>query len=147
VISMRWAGARVRRGLGRVLGRGQGPAPARVLVADDDEAIRQLIAVYLAAAGFAVVQAGSGDVALEVAASIRVDVAVLDAGMPPPGGCDVACRLRASPATAGVRTLVLGSDRADRPGPAARPAVDACLAKPFSPAELTAVVLALVRRG
>ena len=137
---MRWTGARVRRGLGRIPGRGQRPALARVLVADDDAAIRQLVAVYLTAAGFTVVLAGSGAAALELAASGRPRVAVLDAGMPPPGGCDVARQLRADPATAGIRTVLLWPDGGGQGGLAG---VDAGLAKPFSPAELAALVRGL----
>jgi CheY-like chemotaxis protein len=134
---MRWTGARGRPGLGRIFGRGQRPAPARVLVADDDAAIRQLIAVYLTAAGFTVVLAGSGTAALELAASGQPRVAVLDAGMPPPAGWEVARQLRADPATAGIRTVLLWPDEGGQGGLAG---ADAGLAKPFSPAELVTLV-------
>jgi DNA-binding response OmpR family regulator len=140
---MRRTGARVRPGLGRILGRGPSPGPARVLVADDDAAIRQLIAVYLTAAGFTVVLAATGSAALELAASARLRVAVLDAGMPSPAGWEVARQLRADPATAAVRTVVLWPDGSGQGGPAEQAGVDACLAKPFSPAELVALVRGL----
>src|ERR1700729_4234814 len=121
---MRWTAARVRRGLGRIPGRGQRPAPARVLVADDDAAIRQLIAVYLTAAGFTVVLAATGSAALELAPSARLRVAVLDAGMPSPAGWEVARQLRADPATAAVRTVVLWPDGTGQGGPAEGPRAD-----------------------
>jgi DNA-binding response OmpR family regulator len=146
VISMRWAGARVRPGLGRVLGRGRSPEPARVLVADDDAAIRQLIAVYLTGAGFSVVLAPSGSAALELAASAGVHVAVLDAGMPPPAGWEVAGQLRRAPSTAAVRTVVLWPDGRHGGSPSGQCGADACLAKPFSPPELVALVAGLAGR-
>jgi CheY-like chemotaxis protein len=142
---MRWARARVRRGLGRVVGRGQSLAPARVLVADDDDVIRQFITVHLTAAGFTVIPAASGAEALALAAHSHVQVTVLDAGMPPPNGWEVARQLRADRATAGIRTVVMwsagshGGSQAESCGP------DACLAKPFSPPELVALVLDLTR--
>jgi CheY-like chemotaxis protein len=140
---MRRAGARVRPGLGRVLGRGRSLAPSRVLVADDDAAIRQLIVVYLTAAGFSVVLAASGSAALELAASSGVHVAVLDAGMPAPAGWEVAGQLRGDPATAAVRTVVLWPDGRHFANPSGHCSADACLAKPFSPPELVALVAGL----
>ena len=50
---MRWARTRDRHRLGRLEGRRPGQAATRVLVVDDDEVIRQLIAVHLRVAGFA----------------------------------------------------------------------------------------------
>ena len=121
--------------------------PARVLVADDDAAIRQLIAVYLTAAGFGVVLAAGGAAALELATTAGVDVAVLDAGMPAPAGWDVAGRLRADPATATVRTVVLWPDGRHDASPSGHCGADACLAKPFSPPELVALVAGLAGRS
>jgi DNA-binding response OmpR family regulator len=121
--------------------------PARVLVADDDAAIRQLIAVYLTAAGFTVILAATGGEALELAALGTVHVAILDAGMPPPTGWEVAGQLRADPGTAAVRTVVLWPDGQGDAMPAGPGAADACLAKPFSPPELVALVAGLAGRG
>lgn len=131
----------------------------RVLVADDDEVIRQLIAVHLTAAGFGVILAAGGAAALELAAVTGPAVAVLDAGMPRPAGRAVAAILRADPATAAIRTVVLwpdGSDLGDQAAgqsaggqsagaqPATRESgIDAALGKPFSPAELVTLVRAL----
>src|ERR1700722_8521594 len=121
--------------------------PACVLVADDAPAIRQLIAVYLTGAGFTVVLAAGGAAALELAAVSRPRVAVLDASMPPPAGWEVARQLRADPATAAVRNVVLWPDGSRQASPAVQSGVDACLAKPFSPAELVALVHGLAGPG
>jgi DNA-binding response OmpR family regulator len=141
---MRWAGTRVRHWLGRLEGRRPGRAAARVLVVDDDEVIRQLIAVHLRVAGFAADLAADGPAGLRQARAGRPAVAVIDAGMPGLGGWSVAARLRADPATSSVKTIVLASGTAA--GPATRPGpADACLTKPFDPAELIATIRRLAR--
>jgi len=149
---MSWARTRVRHRLGRLEGRHPGPATTRVLVVDDDEVIRQLIAVHLRVAGFAAHLAPDGAAGLEHARCCQPDVVILDAGMPGLDGWAVAARLRADPATASVRTIVLapGGGVAAEPraglGVEVDAGVDACLAKPFDPAELVATVRRLARR-
>jgi len=89
-----------------------------------------------------VIQAASGRIALELARSVRVAAAVLDAGMPAPSGWDIARELRANPATAAMRTVVL-PEGGGNASPTLHQGVDACLAKPFSLPELVALVAAL----
>jgi DNA-binding response OmpR family regulator len=144
---MRWARTRDRHRLGRLEGRRRVQAATRVLVVDDDEVIRQLIAVHLRVAGFAAHLAPDGAAALEHARCCQPEVVILDAGMPGLDGWAVAARLRADPAAALVRAIVLvpggtpaWADAESRAG------VDACLAKPFDPAELIATVRRLARR-
>lgn len=152
---MRWAGTRVRHRLGRLVGRGPGLAATRVLVVDDDEVIRQLIAVHLRVGGFAADLAADGRTGLGRARCDRPAVAILDAGMPGLDGWGVAERLRADPATSSIKIVMLapgpGGARGELgTGPGACPgepcaSVDACLAKPFDPAELISTVQRLTR--
>ena len=163
---MQWTGTRAGHRLGRLVGRRPGPAAARVLVVDDDEVIRQLIAVHLRVGGFAADLAADGRAGLERARRGRPDVAILDAGMPGLDGWAVAARLRSDPATSSIRIVMLapgpGGVRGEPDaglhtcpgepcaGAPARPGessagVDACLAKPFDPAELIAAVQRLAR--
>lgn len=138
---MRWSGTRAWDGLRLLEGRSQGRS-ARVLVADDDAAIRQFIAVHLIAAGFRVSLADGAD-AMVMAGLIRPDVLVLDTRGPESPGCDVAARLRADPATEAIRTVELYAGDVER----SHAVVDASLAKPFSPQELVAIVQRLAEPG
>jgi CheY-like chemotaxis protein len=122
--------------------------PVRVLVVDDSEAIRQLIAVNLELEGYDVRRAADGLEALEVAARWRPDVVTLDMVMPRLDGLATCARLRADPATAGVAVVMVTgrAQAADRDrGEAA--GVDAYLTKPFEPAELVATVARLAATG
>jgi two-component system response regulator DesR len=77
----------------------------RVLLADDEELIRQALAALLGLEGDleVVAQAGEGRAALEAARAHRPDVAVVDLEMPPPGGIELAAELgRALPSCAVV---------------------------------------------
>jgi CheY-like chemotaxis protein len=122
--------------------------PVRVLVVDDSEAIRQLIAVNLELEGYDVRRAVDGQEALEVAARWRPDVVTLDMVMPRLDGLATCARLRADPATADVAVIMAPgrAQAADRER-GERVGVDAYLTKPFEPAELVATVARLAATG
>ena len=120
-------------------------APVRVLVADDEEDIRLLVCLAVRKAGGTVVAAvGDGAEALHEARAGRPDLVVLDVSMPGATGLEVCKALRADPATAGCRVLLLsagaGPDDIAR-GLAA--GADAYLPKPFTIAGLVAQVRTL----
>ena len=70
-------------------------AMAKILIADDDPHIRQLLAFALEKAGYEVVEAEDGEAALERAQSAAPDLLVLDLNMPRLNGLDVCRQLRA----------------------------------------------------
>jgi CheY-like chemotaxis protein len=136
-------------------GAGSGPAPAapraipirqtpglgRVLVVDDDEVIRRLIAANLTLEGFDVATAADGQDCLEKVSAIAPDVITLDATMPRLDGWHTARRLRKHPDTAHIKlVLITASDQIDNPAQRAHAHADAYLAKPFDPAEMIRVV-------
>jgi CheY-like chemotaxis protein len=97
-------------------GAGQNPAGLRILVADDNADAAELLRELLARHGHTVDVVGNGHAALEAAARVKPDVALLDIGMPGLNGHDVARRLRAQPGTRATRLVALsgwGTD-ADR---------------------------------
>src|SRR2546429_4041661 len=72
----------------------------RVLVVDDDEVIRRLIAVNLQLEGFEVSTAVDGQDCLDKVAAVEPDVITLDVMMPRLDGWETAVQLRKSPETA-----------------------------------------------
>lgn len=109
---------------------------ARVLVVDDEAAIRKLLRIGLGAHGYEVIEAACGDEALRVAATTPPDAVVLDLGLPDLDGVDVLRRLREWSA---VPVIVLSVRDAERDKVAALDAgADDYVTKPFSVAELLA---------
>jgi DNA-binding response OmpR family regulator len=116
-----------------------------ILVADDDDDILLLVTTRLKRDGFDVIEARSGDEALELAQSRRPEVAVLDVGMPGLDGLEVLERIRADDTLSGMRVLLLTAKAQEsdvRRGYDA--GADAYVRKPFSPLELSARVRELL---
>jgi len=87
---------------------------ARVLIADDDDAIRMLVSESLQLAGFDVLEAENGSVAVELFAQHRPDVVLLDVMMPGMDGFDTCRELRQLPGGDGVPVLMMtGLDDVD----------------------------------
>jgi CheY-like chemotaxis protein len=115
--------------------------PARVMVVEDDDTIRQLITVNLELEGFEVVTAMDGLEALERVKSLAPDVVTLDVMMPRLDGWETAARLRADEETRHIK-LVLLSARAQQADlqRGEQIGVDAYLTKPFDPDQLIDIV-------
>jgi len=80
-----------------------------ILIADDDPIILKLLEHDLTAAGYAVVQAQSGEAAIRLAKRIRPDLAILDIMMPGMDGGDVGQALKDDGATRHVPVIFLSS--------------------------------------
>jgi DNA-binding response OmpR family regulator len=124
------------------------PDPVRVLVADDEDDIRGLVCVAVAKAGCTVIASvADGAVALSTARSDLPDLAVLDVSMPGATGLEVCAALRADPATAGIRILLLSAGASlDDVARGLAAGADAYLAKPFQVSALVGQVKALTAR-
>lgn len=122
----------------------QCPMPRTILVADDDPHIRQLLVFALAKAGLDTVEAGDGEEALRQVEARRPDLIVLDINMPRMDGIEVCRRLRAS---GDLPILFLSSrdDEIDRVL-GIELGADDYVTKPFSPREVVARVMAILRR-
>ena len=121
------------------------PSPSRVLVVDDDDDIRSLLADMLTRADLDVTVAGSGREALRSAFRVRPDLMVLDLGLPDMDGREVLRRIRDM---SDMPVLVLTArglehDRVE----GLTLGADDYVTKPFSNAELVARVQALLRRA
>jgi DNA-binding response OmpR family regulator len=119
-----------------------------VLVADDEDDIRALVCLAVAKAGCTVTDSvADGTAALAAARAGAPDLAVLDVSMPGATGLEVCTALRADPATAGIRILLLSAGASlDDVARGLTAGADAYLAKPFGVAALVQQVRALTVR-
>jgi PAS domain S-box-containing protein len=121
--------------------------PPAILFVDDDATNRQALGLLFRGAGYAVLEAGSGLEALDLAADREPDVVVLDVNLPDISGFDVCRRLRELPATRYAGVIHLSGvhvDTQDR-SQGLEGGADAYLVKPVEPRELVAHVRALLR--
>ena len=113
----------------------------RVLVVDDDEVIRRLIAVNLSLEGFDVSMAVDGQDCLDKVAEIAPEVITLDVMMPRLDGWETAVQLRKSPETAHIKVLLITARaQEDDKARGSRVGADAYLTKPFDPNEMIRIV-------
>ncbi len=122
------------------------PVPnQRVLVVDDETAIRDLVGSYLRDEGFEVEEAVDGEEALDRFAQRVPDLIVLDLRLPGIGGLDVLREIRRTSAVY-VIVLTARADEADKLI-GLELGADDYVTKPFSPRELVARVRAVLRRS
>jgi two-component system OmpR family response regulator len=107
--------------------------------------LRALIRATLAPHGYEIVEAEDGDDAVERAQLERPDLIIVDMMMPGRSGLDVIAELRGDPELRVIPVVVLTArtQATDRKA-VADAGADRFLAKPFSPAELAALVAELV---
>jgi len=118
----------------------------RLLLVDDDEAIRSNLEPFLGRAGFEVTVAIDGQDALDRLSEIRPDVIVLDVMMPRIDGREVLRRLRGEHDFTPVVLLTQVGESVERAA-ALEEGADDYLNKPFDPQELVARIRAILRRS
>jgi len=116
----------------------------KVLVVDDDEAVRVLLRRYLEIEGFAVEQVSDGGAALAAIASSQPDLVLLDLMLPAQDGLDILTRLRRNSDVPVILLTARGSE-ADRIL-GLKLGADDYVVKPFSLGELTARITSVLRR-
>ena len=119
----------------------------KVLVLEDESSIRSFIVINLRRAGYDVIEAESGEEALEkLQQNPDIRVALLDIMLPGIAGFEVCRRIRATNLRIGIIMLTARSQEMDKVT-GLMTGADDYVTKPFSPAELTARVDALMRRS
>jgi len=119
-----------------------------ILVAEDEQAIREFIVINLKRAGYKTLEASDGDEALKIydKESGNIDVAVLDIMMPGQNdGLAVCKELRHRSGSIGIILLTAKTQEMDKVGGLMMGADD-YVTKPFSPSELVARIDAVYRR-
>jgi DNA-binding response OmpR family regulator len=110
---------------------------AKVLIADDQPTMRQLVRLTLESGHFEILEAPDGDAALEIARAERPDLLFLDWTMPGMAGVEVCRALRDDPATADIRIVMLTARSQDSDRALAEEmGADDYITKPCSPIQL-----------
>ena len=121
---------------------------AKIVVADDDADIRELVAFKLQQTGHEVVAVGDGAAAVEACQADVPDLVVLDVMMPGMSGLDACRALRLDAALAKVPVILLTA-RAQEADieQGFNAGADDYVVKPFSPRELASRVAAVLQRS
>ena len=120
---------------------------AKILIAEDEPDIRELVTFMLKFAGYEVVAASNGEDAVRTASRERPDLVLMDVRMPRMTGYDACRMMKANPNLRDVPVVFLsakGQESEIQSGLEA--GAEAYLLKPFSPAELTNRVRGILSR-
>lgn len=118
----------------------------KILVLEDEANIRSFVVINLRRSGYEPIEAENGEMALEkLKVNPDICMALLDVMLPDIDGFEVCRRIRATGSKMGIIMLTAKSQEIDKVT-GLMTGADDYVTKPFSPAELTARVDALVRR-
>jgi DNA-binding response OmpR family regulator len=118
---------------------------SRILIADDDSGLRQLMRLILAREGFDVIEAANGEQTLALAMVVDPALILLDVMMPDMDGYDVCRRLKADQRTGRVPVVfVSAAEGVARCNETLRLGAEACIKKPVGPRDLVARVRAVL---
>lgn len=118
----------------------------KILVMEDEDNIRSFVVINLRRSGFEPIEAENGMTALEkLKVNPDICLALLDVMLPDIDGFEVCRRIRATGSKIGIIMLTAKSQEIDKVT-GLMTGADDYITKPFSPAELTARVDALIRR-
>jgi two-component system, OmpR family, KDP operon response regulator KdpE len=120
-------------------------SPIRVLVVDDEPAIRRALRPPLTELGFELTEASRGEMALELMRTEPFDAVLLDVNMPGIGGIETLRRMRAMAPRLPILMLTV-RDREEEKVNALEMGADDYVTKPFGVRELVARIRASVRR-
>src|SRR5579862_6887005 len=118
----------------------------RVLIVEDEAALREALRTDLTAAGYTVDVAADGEEGLYAASEYPIDVAIIDLGLPKLSGLELIRELRARGKSFGVLILT-ARDRWQDKVEGLSAGADDYVAKPFHVAEVQARLAALLRRA
>ncbi len=117
----------------------------KVLIVEDEDSIRKFIKINLERAGFEVLEAGTGELGVEIARREEIDIVVLDIMLPGIDGFEVCRILREEYTSLGIIMLTAKSQDIDKIM-GLEYGSDDYMTKPFNPTELVLRVKSLDRR-
>ncbi|MEU0543696.1 response regulator transcription factor [Nocardia sp. NPDC005978] len=119
----------------------------RILVADDDPMVREVVRRYLERDGLEVIETGDGPATAAALARGEIDLAVLDVMMPRPDGIDLCRAVRSGPHPNTPIILLTALGEEDDRVIGLQAGADDYVTKPFSPRELALRVASVLRRS
>ncbi|MZQ83503.1 response regulator [Paenibacillus sp. 5J-6] len=118
----------------------------KILIADDDRHIRELMGLFLQNEGFDIIEAGNGEEALSVLEDTVVELVILDIMMPLLDGWDLCKEIRSRDPHI-LLLMVTAKGESAHKVKGFQLGTDDYLAKPFDPVELVLRVKALLKRS
>jgi two-component system, chemotaxis family, chemotaxis protein CheY len=113
----------------------------KILAVDDSKTMRDMVSFTLKGAGYEVIEAHDGKMALERLAGIKVDLVITDVNMPNMDGITLCKRLRADPVHRVTPILVLTTEGdATKKNEGRAAGATGWIVKPFEPDKLVQVV-------
>jgi CheY-like chemotaxis protein len=113
----------------------------RILLCEDQQALRELMRAALADGDYEIAEAADGHESLRLARELRPDLVVLDMVLPGRSGLDVLTELRRDPSLARTRVVLCTAHKVSLAGDGGSGlGADRCVEKPFSPRELAQVI-------
>ena len=120
----------------KVVGLAPGRPPARVLVVDDQDNNRDLLAEVLGRVGFVVREAIDGEQAVRDFHEWRPDLIIMDMRMPVMDGCEATRRIKELPDGSGTRILIVSASTSENTRAEALACADGFIRKPFGENDL-----------
>lgn len=121
-------------------------ANRRVLIVDDETAVREMIVLALEMAGYETFEAADGIQAMSMLQTHQPDLMLLDWMMPGASGLEVARKIRKSQEFQGLPIVMLTAKEDEDAKITGLAVADDFITKPFSPRELVARLKAILRR-
>lgn len=115
-------------------------APRRVLIAEDDDALRKLVVRELEADGYQISEVRNGREALDRSSTEDFDLIILDLMMPDVSGWDVLQHRATDPRLHAIPVIIVSARRGPDVARAVAFGVFGLLPKPFEPADLRDMV-------
>jgi CheY-like chemotaxis protein len=120
---------------------------AKILIVDDEPAIRFLITATLEDEGYELYEAADGREAATLVGDVHPDLIIMDVMMPGLTGYELCARLKQDPATQGIVIIMLTAKGQEQDRRCCEQAgADHYLRKPFSPMELSTLVASFLSR-
>jgi two-component system KDP operon response regulator KdpE len=120
--------------------------PVKVLIVDDEPAMRRGLSTSLSASGYAIEEARNGEEALRAVRERPADLVLLDINMPGIGGIEACRRIRSTVPSAGILMITVRDGEEDTVE-ALEAGADDYITKPFRVRELMARLNAVLRRA